>query len=1298
MKNTLLFFLLLVTGAAFAQQQAGTITLTWTDNVPASAVDPTLTIPGFQPQYMNFNEALRELKFTMSLPVSIAPNEGSLQVNNVVYEAISNENLGKLSRKALPASLNAKLAGSLARDKWHAIITLSPIIKDGTGYKKLKSFSYSFTSDKSGHAIRNLKTTDVVTNSVLSSGEWFRFYVERSGVYKVDKEFLRQLGFNVNTDPRKIKIYGNGGRMVPLLNSIDYPMDLAENAIKFIGEEDGVFNDGDHILFYAEGVDNWNSESGTHNNLYADRSYYYVTSQGMDGKRILPLVQPGGAANVTVTSYDDYRYHEKDLISIARLGRKWHGEAFNADDEQDFSFNIPDVDSPVIIQVSAAAKSLVNTNMSVTANGTAIGTMTFNASSESATAFDGNVTGTIPAPANGTITVALDYNNGGVPGSNAWLDYIIVEAKRKLRGNGRQFRFSLKGATSLNIAEYQLSNASGIAEVWDITNIYDAAKVVNSGSQQNFSFKASLNQKREFIAVVPGDYYTPLKESNSRVANQNLKGTIFKNAQGQFQDIDYIIVTPAFLAGPAENLANLHRTQSNLNVKVITLESIYQEFSSGKQDIGAIRNLVKYVYTNASSDDRRIKYLNLFGDASFDYKNRIPNNTNIVPSFHGYGPGIPNYSQTNTFVSDDFFGLMGLNEGRMLPNEAVGLDVAVGRMLVSSVQQANQMVGKVYEYKNAESYGRWRNEYILLADDIDADVDVKFVPTLETIANDLAANRPFINSRKIYTDAFVQQASSGGERYPDAKDQLIRAINYGSLVVNYLGHGGESGMASERIFESSNASELTNRFKYPLFITATCELTKFDNPYLQTAGEFIYWNPAGGAIAMITTTRSIYAETAFDFNVELTGWLYAFDPESSGEYPSMAEALRQTKVSLNNPFTNCISFIGDPALKLSIPKPKIVLTEVNDTPVGPAAPVMESLAYVKLGGEIRDEQGNNLLSFYNGELAVTVFDKPTGKVTLNNENSTMSIPHPTLPPPATSTGPAVFSFTTLGETIFRGNATVTNGRFEFGFVVPRDIRIPVGEGRVSFYSKRNAILEDQTGHDNTIKIGGVNENAEADNTAPSVRIYMNDESFVSGGITNESPIFLAFLEDEHGMNTASGIGHDMIAILDGDETNPFILNDYYETELDDYKKGKLRFPFANLAKGLHTLTFKAWDVYNNLVTAEITFVVVGDDEMHLEKVLNYPNPFVSYTEFWFTHNRPFEPLDVQVQVFTITGKVVKTINQSVVTDGFLCRDIKWDGRDDFGDRIGKGVYVYKLTVKSSTTNKRAEKFEKLVLL
>jgi hypothetical protein len=333
-----------------------------------------------------------------------------------------------------------------------------------------------------------------------------------------------------------------------------------------------------------------------------------------------------------------------------------------------------------------------------------------------------------------------------------------------------------------------------------------------------------------------------------------------------------------------------------------------------------------------------------------------------------------------------------------------------------------------------------------------------------------------------------------------------------------------------------------------------------------------------------------------------------------------------------------------------------------------------------ISGEITDEN-NSLFSTYTGELSTTVFDKIIERTTLNNDGKS---------PP--------MNFNTLGETIFRGNASVKEGKFEFSFVVPRDIRIPLGKGKISFYAKRKDVLENETGYNTSIKVGGINENAVVDNISPTVKLYMNDETFVSGGTTNDSPFLLANLQDESGINTASGIGHDIVAILDGDVSNPYLLNDYYQTNLDDFTKGSLRFPFHNLAIGLHTITFKAWDVYNNPVTAEIQFVVVGNEKLTLTHVLNYPNPFVNYTEFWFSHNRPYEPLEVQIQVLTISGKVVWTRNQIVTNEGFLSKEITWDGKDDFGNKIGKGVYVYKLTVKSNLTNTKVQKFEKLVIL
>src|SRR5690606_32577027 len=386
--------------------------------------------------------------------------------------------------------------------------------------------------------------------------------------------------------------------------------DLAENAIYFPGDQDGQFDSQDFILFYAEGTDNWNEESETHLNLYSDRSYYYVTTTGGNGKRITDMPQPS-SGNTTITTFEDYQFHEKDLINIVRTGRRWFGEPFNIDAEQEFNFRFPGVvpSEPISIQVKAAAAAYVVTSMQVEANGQAVGTLNFTniVENQDVQATSSSALGTITGTEN--VTVKLTYNNNGVPGSRAYLDYIAVKAIRSLRGYGSQYRFTNNSSSTSGTATYQFSNASEITHVWDITDIYNVTKTTND-TGATFSFNAILGDERKYIVVDDTDFLTPLKESKSKVTNQNLKGTIFKNQQGSFQDIDYLIITPAFLNAQAERLANFHRNYSSLNVKVVNLELIYPEFSSGQQDVAAIRNFVKYVYSNASSPSKKVKYLN----------------------------------------------------------------------------------------------------------------------------------------------------------------------------------------------------------------------------------------------------------------------------------------------------------------------------------------------------------------------------------------------------------------------------------------------------------------------------------------------------------------------------------------------------------------------------------------------------------------------------------------------------------------------------------------------------------------
>ena len=1252
-----------------------------------SILEKQYVFPGFQEKFYDVDLVNKKLFFKSNF---ISSSSNTIRLIDFKTEVISEKELYDLEKNKLEPKINFQTSFSKAREDFYISYSFNPIYIENGIIKRVVSFEYEIINSQRNNV--NTQFTQNIENSVLATGDWYRFYIEKSGVYKISKGFLESLGFNTNVDPRNIRIYGNGGRMVPLLNSTSYPMDLEENAIQFIGEEDGNFSSQDYILFYAEGTDTWSAENRTHLNLFADKSYYYVTSSLGSGKRIQESIQPTGTPSLNFTVFDDYKFYEKDLFNPGKIGRKWLGDQFGIENEKTFEFNIPNIvtSSPVKFYANLASASYGSSNFQVQVNQQTIGNVSFTslANVDFVSAVE-NFLETTFNTSSSNIAVKLTYSNGGVPASRGYVDYIILQAKRNLTGYGNQFVFrNLEEESNIGVGQYTISNASSISQVWDVSDIYNAKKYTNN--QTTFSYKVNLGQSKKYIAVDVNDYFNPLKESNSKVINQNLKGTIFNSSQGTLEDVDYVIVTPSFLYGQAEKLANFHRNNSGLKVRTVTLESIYQEFSSGKQDVAAIRNFIKYIYNNASTTQNRIKYVNLFGDASFDYKNRIPNNTNIVPVFHGLNPlanmtnNTSNYSVLTTFMSDDFFGLMDDNEGQMLPNGSEGIDIAVGRMVVSTAQEADDVVNKVIHYYDEKSYGRWRNSYVVLTDDADSESDSSLQFGLNGMIDNLNNNYPFINAKKIHTDAYVQEVSAGGNRYPKAKQDFVDAIELGALVVNYYGHGGEYGFAQERIYEISEAVDLNNFNNLPLFITMTCDFSRFDNPYLQTGGEFTFWNPEGGAINLVTTTRLIFVPVASTMNVNFNFFLY---PDANNQQVSIGEALRKAKNMNNSDNRRVVFNIGDPAIKLAIPKPKVVLTKINGVDVSQPTDVLNALSYVTLSGEVRNTN-DNLLSSYNGDLAVQIFDKNIQRQTLGNDGVTDS-----------SGNLITMSFTTLGETIFRGNASVVNGKFEFGFVVPKDIKIAEGTGKVSFYAKSaNPSLQDQTGHDFSIKIGGINLNAPEDTTPPTVRLYMNDESFVYGGITNDSPIFLAFLEDEHGINTASGIGHDIVAILDGDELNPYVLNDYYETELDNYQKGNVRFPFRDLEPGLHTITFKAWDVYNNLITSEIQFIVVGNDDITLSNVLNYPNPFVSYTEFWFNHNRPFEMLDVQVQIFTITGKVVKTINQSVLTEGFLSREIKWDGRDDFGDKIGKGVYVYKLTVVSTIDGKKSEKHEKLVIL
>ncbi|MGO4912283.1 type IX secretion system sortase PorU [Leeuwenhoekiella sp. W20_SRS_FM14] len=1278
--------------AVFAQNKE--FVINWSESVNISTQARPRFVPGFEPEFFSYS-SVRGIKYHNRWKMNVGTSPASVNFIPLSTKIISKQDLKDLDINTITEDFQFKSGISTARGETYFEFDFFPIFYENKILKRVESFRIEY-SEKRLKSNRSAVLQET-KNSVLASGAIYKFYVEKTGIYKLDKSFLESLGMNVNAiNPQNLKIYGNGGAMLPLRNADNLLFDPQENTIKVVGEDDSRFDDTDYILFYAEGPQGFNAESLTHINAYTDKTSYFITASGGSGLRVKEMQQPAANADVVINTFDDYQYHELDEQNLLNLGRRWFGERFDIENEQSFKFNFPNrvATTPVNLKVYTAAISESPTFFTVSLNGNAVSTLNILPINESILARDATYDSFLtpvsnpPVLVNGDqLNLTLNYNNNGNPSGTGFLDFIAIGAERRLAGTGVQLAFSKNStASTLGVGRFELSNASEFSEIWDVTNKTAITSVVNAESASNFSFKAQLGVQHKYVALNPQDFYLPLRENgNSLVQNQNIKGTIFQGSGG-FRDVDYLIVTSELLRPQAERLATHNRNYRNLNVKVLTLDAIYNEFNSGNADIGAIRNLVRYVYDNASSVDTRLKYLCLFGDTSFDYKDRIANNNNIVPTFNTYY----SFSQSQSYMSDDYFGSLDLNEGVIENGSPAGnggadrLDVAVGRILADTPQLANAVVDKIIRYDSQAALGRWRNNFVLVSDDVDLPWEfAELESTIDALGDQIQVEKPFINVKKIHSDSYQQQSSAGGNRYPEVNEAISNELEVGALVMAYLGHGGENTLASEFIFTRENAKNLNNTDKLPVIVTVTCEFTRFDNPNRTAAGEELFWNSDGGAVGLVATTREISVRLGVAFNRQLTSDLFSF---GTNEIKSVAENLRETKNQINDDNRRVIFYIGDPAMKLAFAKPNIRLTTINDIPVTQQTDTLKALSRIKMSGEVVDVSGNRIED-YTGDLATTIYDKYVNRQTLGNDGTTDE-----------AGNLLILDFKTLGAILYRGQASVKNGMFTFNFVVPKDAAIPLGNGRVNFYSKRDGVLEDQAGVDQRILVGGLNENAPEDNEGPLINLYMNDEGFVNGGITNTSPTLLVKLEDINGINTASGIGHDLIAILDGDEENPIILNDFYESDTDNFNLGRALRKLRDLEPGLHTVTVIAWDTYNNSSTADLQFIVAGDDELKLENILNYPNPFVNYTEFWFNHNRPYEPLEVQVQIFTISGKVVKTINQIVSTTGFLSRELTWDGLDDFGQKIGKGVYVYKITVKSTLTNKKVEKFEKLVIL
>ncbi|MEI6864566.1 type IX secretion system sortase PorU [Flavicella sp.] len=1220
----------------------------------------------------NFLDANENPLFQSYWDIGTGYNKVSYRLKNIVFENVGESYQNLFNLEFVSEDVVSSLEISRSPSAYGVTLMVFPLVKEGKTVRKIVSFDIEY--QLFSVSTKSLKTSST-NNSVLQTGNWYKFSIDKTGIFKLDKSFIESLGLSVSDiDPKDIRIYGNGGGMLPNLNSDFRYDDLQENAIYVNGEDDNSFNDDDFVLFYGKGAHDWlvsdESEISHRQNIYSEEAYYFLNVDIGRGKRISEAAEVVSPATDLITTYKDYIVYEDDLVNLIGAGQQWFGDSFSVTNNRDYNFNFENIDvsKQIKIKVRGASTSNIATNMLVSVDDTEVLTLSYSSITDSqmARAAVNSVEVVAKGP---NIDVNIIYNNNGNPASDAFLDYIEIIGGKLLIASGSQFLFrNFISQQNSRILEYSISNLSNIDMVWDVTNSIEPKLITNQSSGENFVFKANSGILGEYAVLNDTDYYLPKLISNGPIGNQNLHG---------LKDIQYLLITNENLSSQAQRLADYHSTNSDLSTKVVSLKEIYNEFGSGSPDITAIRDFVKYLYDNASSEDFKIKYLCLFGDSSYDYKDRIANNNNIVPVYLAYS----SFSLSSSYVTDDYYGMMDENEGGM--TSANKQDVATGRILVSDNTEAAIVVDKILAYYDSSSYGSWRNSIVFVSDDMEDASEFDFQVDLDAIAESIKEEKPQYNIKKIYADSYVQVQTEGGSRYPDVNTAISNSMDSGTLLFNYFGHGNEIGLSHKRILSLDDIDSWVNFNKSPLFITITCDFTRFDNPATFTAGEEIIISSKGGSASLISTTREVYVDYGKRFNKALIPNVLGLQ----GSVLSSAEALMNSKneAQLSDNQRFFIFYFGDPAMKLGVAEPMIKVTHINDKDILVYRDTLKSLSKIKISGEVQDEDGN-LLNDFNGELSTIIYDKPTFKSTLNNDDLYDG-----------DGNPYIFTFETQESSIFKGKANVENGLFSFEFVVPKDVKLAYGTSKISLYF--NNLSDSKTGYDLETILGGINESPDPDDEGPEIELFMEDTSFLDGGNTSENPVLIAYFSDKSGINTSTGgIGHSITAVIDGDEGNPIELNEFYESESGDFTKGEVNYTLRNLTAGPHTLKLKVWDTYNNASDKTLSFTVTESSEFVLENVLNYPNPFIDYTEFWFTHNQPNELLDVKIYVYTVSGKLVKSIREVVQTSGSLSRTINWNGKDDFGGRVGKGVYVYKIEVTNISSGVRAEKFEKLVLL
>ena len=1166
-------------------------------------------------------------------------------------------------RDALPAFPDVQVAVATAAKKHMLDVSFVPVVYSAGCFLRIESFKLiikrTIDAQKAvSHTLTRSNSAErYAQNSVLATGRWVKISVPTEGVYKITTAELSKMGFK---NPDKVRLYGYGGRILPETNIHLLPDDLSEVPL---------WREQGYMLFYANGTIRWEYEGGKFHhrqNVYSLSSCYFLTESDEE-----PLAFPKKelpSSSTVYSTYPDYALYEKEEHSLCTYGRiLLDGYNYSTGRTQNYKFNIPGVmpDEKATMELSFGSNATETSHVKVTVNDTQAGSMLLQSISGTDVGRITNTTMNVKSLSeNTTVTITHVVPNASLSG---YLDYIELNFIRALALRGAYTPF--RGAAKEGEATFRIASATADTHVWDVTSPSATTEYTGSFDNGTLSVTAPAAATTRLVAVdVKASF--PSVTVVGEVKNQNL------HAQ---EPVDMVILVPSngvFLQ-QAERLADAHRTISNLRVAVVTAEQVYNEFSSGTPDATAIRRFMKMLYDRAATAQDAPKYLLLFGDGFTD--NRM-----ITLSRYNADNYLLTYQSENSvnavrsYVLEDYYGFLDDNEGSNFLRDKV--DISVGRLPVQTLTDATAVVSKIIGYMQNLVPGTWQNVIVLMGDDGDKLIPNQHMKDAEAVANIFTANYPEYMLHRIYWDDYPMEVLATGNSYPLVTEAIYNRLNEGALVVNYSGHGSANVFSHELAWKASDMAALTSP-KLPLWVTASCDITPFDMSD-GSLGEVAMLNPSGGAIALFTTTRTVLQSYNAVINQQFMRLLMA--PMEDGQMPTVGDAVRLAKCAVvsnsSDLSENKLQYvlIGDPALRLHIPRYKAVVEKFNNKPADEKGTVSAG-AILTVEGYIAAPDGS-VATGYTGTVSPTLFDCIEDVYTRNN----------------TDLGP--FNYQAYRKQLFVGSDSVVNGRFKLTIPVPMDISYRDEQGMLNLFAVDTLGISAQGVFDNFV-VGGTSSSINNDGQGPQIKMYLNTPDFVDGDKVNSTPCLFAELFDENGINTVgTGVGHDIIAMVDNNIERTYNLNTLYKPIVGDYRGGTIILPIDELTPGEHSLILRAWDLYNNSATDTLRFTVVPDIAPNFASVIVSPNPVRCGEKalFVLTHDRPSSNLDVTIELFNVQGQIVWKHSERTVSQGTTCT-VEWDVTAGAGQPLPTGIYLYRATLSDGGGSERT-KTEKIIIL